>query len=30
MELDKRNQISEVLKEIILQSKIEFNYEDED
>ena len=28
--LDKRNMIQEVLKEIILQSKVEFNYEDED
>lgn len=28
-ELDKRNMVGEVLKEIILQSKVEFNYEDD-
>lgn len=28
--LDKRNMIQDILKEIILQSKIEFNYEDEE
>ncbi len=28
-ELDKRNMIADVLKEIILQSKVEFNYEDD-
>ncbi len=28
-ELDERNMISEVLKEIILQSKVEFNYEED-
>lgn len=29
-ELDERNMVSAILKEIILQSKVEFNYEDED
>lgn len=29
-ELDEKNMVSEVLKEVILQSKVEFNYEDED
>ena len=29
VELDKRNMVAEVLKEIILQSKVEFNYEDD-
>ena len=28
-ELDERSMVSEVLKEIILQSKVEFNYEDD-
>lgn len=28
--LDERNMVSEILKEIILQSKVEFNYEEED
>ena len=30
VELDKRNMVPDILKEIILQSKVEFNYEDED
>ena len=29
-ELDERNMVPEVLKEVILQSKVEFNYEDEE
>lgn len=29
-ELDERNMVPEVLKEMILQSKVEFNYEDEE
>lgn len=29
-ELDKRNMVPEILKEVILQSKVEFNYEDEE
>lgn len=30
VELDERNMVPDILKEIILQSKVEFNYEDED
>mgnify|MGYP003375416729 FL=1 len=30
IELDARNMVPEVLQEVILQSKVEFNYEDEE